>query len=83
MPDLYMDKKVVLITGASSGIGYDTALELAKHGHHVYGAARRVEKIEPLREFGVVPVSIDVTDEALMIAAVRSPQPLITDTCAK
>lgn len=67
-----MDKKVVLITGASSGIGYDTALELAKQGLRVYGAARRVEKIEPLREFGVVPVSIDVTDEASMIAAVQA-----------
>lgn len=48
-----MDKKVILLTGASSGIGYQTAEMLAKQGHIVYGAARRVEKMEPLKGFGV------------------------------
>ena len=53
-----MDKnnKIILLTGASSGIGYDTAVALAKQGHKVYAAARRVERMEPLREWGVVPV---------------------------
>jgi NADP-dependent 3-hydroxy acid dehydrogenase YdfG len=59
-----MDKKVILITGASSGIGFDTALKLAAQGHTVYGAARRIELMEPLREKGVIPVRLDVTDEA-------------------
>ncbi len=45
-----MRKKVILLTGASSGIGYQTAEFLAKQGHTVYGAARRVEKMEPLKE---------------------------------
>ena len=39
-------KKVILLTGASSGIGYQTAEILAKEGHVVYGAARRTEKME-------------------------------------
>ena len=39
-------KKVILLTGASSGIGYQTAESLAKEGHVVYGAARRTEKME-------------------------------------
>ena len=56
--------KVILITGASSGIGYDTASALAKQGHKVYAAARRMEKMEPLRQVGVVPIRMDVTDEA-------------------
>ena len=43
-----MTPKVILLTGASSGIGFDTAKMLASQGHKVYGAARRVEKIEPL-----------------------------------
>ena len=37
-------KKIILLTGASSGIGYQTAKSLAKEGHVVYGAARRIEK---------------------------------------
>lgn len=65
-----MKSKVILLTGASSGIGYDTALMLARQGHKVYGAARRVDKIEPLRSVGVVPVKMDVTDQASMEAGV-------------
>ena len=43
-------KKVILLTGASSGIGYQTAESLAKEGHVVYGAARRIEKMETLKD---------------------------------
>jgi NADP-dependent 3-hydroxy acid dehydrogenase YdfG len=63
--------KVVLLTGASSGIGYQTAEMLAKQGHKVYGAARRVEKIDPLRVVGVTPLKLDVTDEASLKQAVE------------
>ena len=56
-------KKVILLTGASSGIGYQTAESLAKEGHVVYGAARRTEKMETLKQFGVKPIYLDVTDE--------------------
>ena len=38
----------------------------------MYGAARRVERIEPLRSEGVIPLRIDVTDEASMQAAVQT-----------
>ena len=41
--------QVILLTGASSGIGYDTAKNLAAAGHTVYGAARRDGKLEELR----------------------------------
>ena len=63
--------KVVLLTGASSGIGYQTAEMLAKQGHKVYGAARRVEKIEPLKGVGVTPLKLDVTDESSLKQAVE------------
>ena len=64
--------KVILITGASSGIGFDAARTLAKEGHRVYAAARRVQLMEPLRADGVVPIRMDVTDEASMQGGVRS-----------
>ena len=67
---LEMDK-VILITGASSGIGYDSALRLAGQGHRVYAAARRVELMEPLRKNGILPIKMDVTDEASMLEGVR------------
>lgn len=66
-----MEKKVILLTGASSGIGYQTAEYLAKQGHIVYGAARRVEKMEPLKAFGVKPISLDVTLEDSINEAVE------------
>ena len=62
--------KVILITGASSGIGFDAARALARQGYKVYAAARRLERMEPLREDGVVPIRMDVTDEASMRAGV-------------
>ena len=64
--------KVILITGASSGIGFDAAATLSRQGHRVYAAARRVERMESLKELGVVPLRMDVTDEASMEAGVRT-----------
>lgn len=66
-----MNRKVILVTGASSGIGYDAALQLARQGHRVYGAARRVEQMETLKADGVVPIRMDVTDEASMTEGVE------------
>ena len=63
-------KKVILLTGASSGIGYQTAESLEKEGHIVYGAARRTEKMETLKQFGVKPIYLDVTDEESIKSAI-------------
>ena len=64
--------KVILITGASSGIGYDAALILAGQGHKVYGAARRVELMDGLRDKGVIPIKMDVTDEQSMADGIKT-----------
>lgn len=64
--------KVILITGASSGIGFDAARTLAKRGYRVYAAARRLERMLPLEADGVIPLRMDVTDEASMQEGVRS-----------
>lgn len=66
------DNKVILITGASSGIGYDAAETLAKQGHRVYAAARRLELMEPLKSLGVQVIRMDVTDEESMQEGVRT-----------
>lgn len=57
-----MDKKVILLTGASSGIGYQTAKDLASLRHTVYAVARRLEQMEPLKAYGVLPLRLDITD---------------------
>ena len=58
-----MEQQVVLVTGASSGIGRETAILLAKTGHVVYGAARRLEKLQELSKYGVILLVLDVTKE--------------------
>jgi NAD(P)-dependent dehydrogenase (short-subunit alcohol dehydrogenase family) len=44
-----LNKKVVVITGASSGIGKALALKLARSGAVIVGVARGVEKLEEMR----------------------------------
>ncbi len=64
-------KKVVLITGASSGIGKETAKLLSQSGLVVYGAARRLDKMQDLKEAGVHILPMDVTDEQSMVKGVQ------------
>ena len=64
--------KIILITGASSGIGFDAAQTLARQGHRVYAAARRLEMMEPLKADGVVPIRMDVTDSESMASGVKA-----------
>ena len=64
--------KAVLITGCSSGIGRATAQRLANGGWTVYATARRVEAIGDLEDRGCKTLSLDVTDEGSMQAAVAA-----------
>lgn len=60
-----LEKKVALVTGASSGIGYEITKLLASKGYTVYAAARRTTPIKPLEEEfpeKVIAVSLDVSD---------------------
>jgi NAD(P)-dependent dehydrogenase (short-subunit alcohol dehydrogenase family) len=61
-----------LVTGASSGIGEATAKGLLAAGYIVYAGARRVDAMRSLQEAGAHLVSLDVTDDASMTAAVDS-----------
>lgn len=56
--------KTVLITGASSGIGLETAKMFKLRGFEVHAAARRIENMESLKEIGINIHYLDVTDDA-------------------
>lgn len=62
--------RVALVTGASAGIGKAIARRLLADGWTVYGAARRVERMEDLRAEGARILHLDVADEASRVAAV-------------
>ena len=58
-----MNKKIVLVTGASSGMGKELARLLADQGHRVYAGARRLEKMKELESAGVMPIAMDVSKD--------------------
>jgi NADP-dependent 3-hydroxy acid dehydrogenase YdfG len=64
------DSKVVLVTGASSGIGWATALRLAGAGHRVVAGARRTDRLAALADEAAQDApriqhqALDVTDPA-------------------
>jgi NAD(P)-dependent dehydrogenase (short-subunit alcohol dehydrogenase family) len=61
-----------LVTGASSGIGEETAKGLLAAGYIVYAGARRVDAMRSLEAAGARLLSLDVTDDASIIAAVEA-----------
>ncbi len=66
------DKRSVMITGASTGIGWGTAKVLVGHGFEVFGSVRKQSDADRLaKEFGAafVPLLMDVTDHAAVARA--------------
>ncbi|MBL8165483.1 MAG: SDR family NAD(P)-dependent oxidoreductase [Anaerolineae bacterium] len=66
-----MQEQVVLVTGASSGIGAAIAQDLATQGgFYVFAAARRMDRLEQLRTKHIEPLYLDLTDHDSIQAAV-------------
>src|SRR5882757_3536544 len=68
--------KTILITGASSGFGRDSAETLFRAGHTVYASMRGAqgknrEAAEALQKLGIMTVELDVSDDASVEAGVK------------
>ena len=70
-------EKVALVTGSSSGIGYETSLALARDGYHTFASMRDTRKAEKLKETADkenLPISVlelDVDKENSIVDAVK------------
>jgi len=70
--------KIILITGATAGIGRFTALHLAKLGHHVIASGRKLDELAKLEAEARVAnvrldtVALDVTSATSIAAAVAA-----------
>ena len=64
-------KKIVLITGASTGMGKETAVLLLQKGYTVYAAARRVDKMKDLEALGAKVLAMDVTIDEDMVNGIN------------
>lgn len=64
------NKKVALITGASSGMGKDFSLRLLDEGYIVYGVARRIERMSDIENAGGHVIKLDITNDSSIVATV-------------
>ena len=76
-------EKIALVTGCSSGIGFETSLELARHGYYTFASMRNLGKASPLREAAkkenltLEIIELDVDNEESIKSAVKK---IMTDT---
>ncbi len=64
--------KVVLITGASSGMGKASALYLAQKGYRVYAATRTPHKLDTYAHPNLFPLTFDITNRSSVQSGVDS-----------
>ncbi len=66
---------IVFVTGASAGFGTAIVRKFIAQGHHVIGAARRLDRLQQLKtELGdrFLPVELDVSDRETLLAVLNS-----------
>ncbi len=70
-------QKVALVTGSSSGIGYETCLALAKDGFQTFASMRDIKKSEKLKQIAdkenlpIIILELDVDSEESVVSAVK------------
>ncbi|MEU2688157.1 SDR family oxidoreductase [Streptomyces hygroscopicus] len=73
-------RKLVVVTGASTGMGASAARELARQGFHVLAGVRRDRDADAIRSTGIEPVILDITKseqvEALAARVADDPRAL-------
>jgi len=71
-------EKVALVTGSSSGIGYETSLSLAREGYFTYATMRNLEKADIIKKIAeeenlpLKVIKLDVDDENSIENAVKT-----------
>src|ERR687884_177237 len=72
------NQKVAIVTGSSTGIGYETSLALARDGFITYATMRNLSKAENIKSVATneeLPIRVkrlDVTDDASVKNAVQT-----------
>ena len=72
------DQKVAIVTGSSGGIGYETALVLARNGFRTYATMRNLEKAKAISDISkseklsLHTIKLDVTDEKSVNDAIKT-----------
>jgi NAD(P)-dependent dehydrogenase (short-subunit alcohol dehydrogenase family) len=77
-----LGRGAIVVTGASTGIGRATAIELDRIGYRVFAGVRKDSDAESIRGEGsdrLEPLEIDVADEASVAAAAKSVEEKIGD----
>ena len=70
-------EKVAVITGTSSGIGFETVLALARDGYHTYATMRDIAKSNKIKELGqkeglkISVLELDVDDKDSIKTAIK------------
>ncbi|CAG1023395.1 putative oxidoreductase [Patescibacteria group bacterium] len=76
-----MTEKIILITGCSTGIGYNAAELLKDRGHRVIATARKPEDVTRLTQLGFESLQLDLADSLSIQTAVDTMLKLTNGRC--